>query len=98
MTALLSKRYLSVLLRPNLHAILTPFRSGLPKSTPFSTNNLTMLKLPSKHAMLMQGYPGFLGTTPPFLIQCFNTSTLFDLHASLNPSDLPFSFAPLLIK
>ncbi|OMH78510.1 hypothetical protein AX774_g8106 [Zancudomyces culisetae] len=67
-------------------------------STPLSTNNLTISKLPSEHAMLMQGYSGFLGTTPPFLIQRSNTTTLSDLHASSNPSDSLLNFAPLLIK
>ncbi|OMH80402.1 hypothetical protein AX774_g6163 [Zancudomyces culisetae] len=76
------KLHFSVLLRPNLHAILTPFRSGSLKSTPLSTSHLSILKLTSKHAMLIQSYSGFLGTTPPFLIQCSNTSTLSDLHAS----------------
>ncbi|OMH80719.1 hypothetical protein AX774_g5837 [Zancudomyces culisetae] len=89
---------LNVLLRPNLHAILTPLHSGSLKSIPFSTNSLTTLKLPSKHDMLMQGYSEFLGITPPFFIQCSNTSVLSDLQASSNPSDSPFNFAPLLIK
>ncbi|OMH79491.1 hypothetical protein AX774_g7092 [Zancudomyces culisetae] len=64
-----------------------------------SNKSVFWIGLPlNKHAMLMQGYSEFLGITPPFFIQCSNTSVLSDLQASSNPSDSPFNFAPLLIK